>query len=60
MYLSSFRFRFGLANAICTYLRLKIEFVYEEKFEPLMYILAPVFFRKDDKYVFKARNSCCV
>ena len=24
------------------------------------YILASVFFEKDDKYVFKARNSCCV
>ena len=26
----------------------------------LMYILAPTFFEKDDKYVFKAKNSCCV
>ena len=25
-----------------------------------MYILASAFFRKDDKNVFKARNSCCV
>ena len=25
-----------------------------------MYILASVFFEKDDKHVFKARNSCCV
>ena len=25
-----------------------------------MYILASVVFEKDDKYVFKARNSCCV
>ena len=23
-------------------------------------ILASVFFKKDDKYIFKARNSCCV
>ena len=25
-----------------------------------MYILASDLFEKDDKYVFKARNSCCV
>ena len=26
----------------------------------IIYILASDFFDKDDKYVFKARNSCCV
>ena len=26
----------------------------------VMYILASEFFEKDDKHVFKARNSCCV
>ena len=25
-----------------------------------MYILASDYFEKDDNYVFKARNSCCV
>ena len=25
-----------------------------------IYILASEFFKKDDKYLFKARNSCCV
>ena len=33
--------------------------IYNEKYY-LMYILASDFFEKDDKYVFKARNLCCV
>ena len=30
------------------------------KFKPLMNILESVFFETDDKYLFKAKNSCCV
>ena len=32
----------------------------QDKEEEKLYILASDFFEKDYKYVFKARNSCCM
>ena len=40
-------------------LRNSLKFPYKLN-QTKIYILASIFFEKDDKYVFKARNSCCV